>query len=119
MTFTPASYNDGVQGELEREPGMTVAAWQQRPESARARRNRYMCVRIRASHNGRRRYGQPQIWKDLREEGERVSEKRVARLMRAEGLRARARKRFRSTTMDEHDQPSGQRAGPSVRCRAS
>ncbi len=33
MTFTPASYNDGVQGELEREPGMTVAAWQQRPES--------------------------------------------------------------------------------------
>ncbi len=33
MTFTPASYNDGVQGQLEREPGMTVAAWQQRPES--------------------------------------------------------------------------------------
>ena len=33
MTFTPASYNDGVQGELEREPGMTIAAWQQRPES--------------------------------------------------------------------------------------
>jgi len=33
MTFTPASYNEGVQGELEREPGMTVAAWQQRPES--------------------------------------------------------------------------------------
>ncbi len=35
----------------------------------------------------------------------RVSEKRVARLMREEGLRARARKRFRSTTMSEHDQP--------------
>ncbi len=33
MTFTPASYNEGVQGELERQPGMTVAAWQQRPES--------------------------------------------------------------------------------------
>ena len=33
MTFTPASYNEGVQGELEREPGMTVASWQQRPES--------------------------------------------------------------------------------------
>ncbi|MEO1265720.1 MAG: GMC oxidoreductase, partial [Pseudomonadota bacterium] len=33
MTFTPASYREGVQGELEREPGMTVAAWQQRPES--------------------------------------------------------------------------------------
>jgi choline dehydrogenase len=33
LTFTPASYREGVQGELEREPGMTVAAWQQRPES--------------------------------------------------------------------------------------
>lgn len=33
MTFTPASYNEGVQGELEKEPGMTVASWQQRPES--------------------------------------------------------------------------------------
>ena len=43
MTFTPASYNDGVQGELEREPGMTVAAWQQRPESTGY-------VRIRSSN---------------------------------------------------------------------
>ena len=34
MTFTPASYAEGVQGQLEREPGMTVAAWQQRPESS-------------------------------------------------------------------------------------
>jgi choline dehydrogenase len=33
LTFTPASYKEGVQGELESEPGMTVAAWQQRPES--------------------------------------------------------------------------------------
>jgi choline dehydrogenase len=34
MTFTPASYHEGVQGQLETEPGMTVAAWQQRPDSA-------------------------------------------------------------------------------------
>ena len=34
MTFTPASYNEGIQGELEQAPGMTVAAWQQRPESS-------------------------------------------------------------------------------------
>jgi choline dehydrogenase len=33
ITFTPASYREGVQGELEREPGMTVASWQQRPDS--------------------------------------------------------------------------------------
>jgi putative transposase len=75
-------------------------AWQRRPESKRARRDRHLRVRIRASHEAsHRHYGRPRIWKDLREEGERVSEKRVARLMRAEGLRARPRKRFRSTTM--------------------
>ena len=33
ITFTPASYREGVQGELEAEPGMTVASWQQRPDS--------------------------------------------------------------------------------------
>lgn len=34
MTFTPASYKEGVQGQLDDLPGMTVAAWQQRPESS-------------------------------------------------------------------------------------
>jgi choline dehydrogenase len=33
LTFTPASYQEGVQGQLEDRPGMTVASWQQRPES--------------------------------------------------------------------------------------
>lgn len=81
-------------------------AWQQRPASARARRDAQLRVHIRASHTqSRRAYGRPRIWKDLHEAGEHVSEKRVARLMREEGLRGRVRKRFRSTTMSEHDQP--------------
>ena len=33
FTFTPASYREGVQGELDLKPGMTIASWQQRPES--------------------------------------------------------------------------------------
>lgn len=33
ITFTPASYKEGEQGVLEDQPGMTCAAWQQRPES--------------------------------------------------------------------------------------
>ena len=81
-------------------------AWQQRPESPRATRDRQLRVAIRASHEAsHRHYGRPRVWKDLREAGEHVSEKRVARLMRAEGLRARPRNRVRSTTMSEHDQP--------------
>jgi choline dehydrogenase len=33
LTFTPASYMEGEQGKLETQPGMSVASWQQRPES--------------------------------------------------------------------------------------
>ena len=61
---------------------------------------------IRASHEGSRRaYGSPRVLEDLIEQGVAVSRKRVARLMQGEGLVARVRKRFRSTTMSEHDQP--------------
>ncbi len=34
MTFTPASYQEGVQSKLDPYPGMSVAVWQQRPDSA-------------------------------------------------------------------------------------
>ena len=33
ITFTPASYKQGVQSQLDEFPGVTVAPWQQRPES--------------------------------------------------------------------------------------
>ena len=33
VTFTPASYKEGVQSQLDDFPGVTVAPWQQRPES--------------------------------------------------------------------------------------
>ena len=81
-------------------------AWRDRPPSARARRDQQLRVLVRASHAGsRRRYGSPRVHEDLREQGESVSRKRVVRLMQLEGLRARARKRCKSTTMREHDQP--------------
>jgi putative transposase len=35
----------------------------------------------------------------------RTSRKRVVRLMRQDGLKARARKRYKNTTMSDHDQP--------------
>jgi transposase InsO family protein len=74
--------------------------------SARARRDEQLRVQVRASHAASRgRYGRPRVWKDLHEAGEHVSQKRIGRLMREAGLRGRVRKRFRSTTMSEHDQP--------------
>ena len=81
-------------------------AWLGRPESAHARHDRQLRVRVRASFDAsRQRYGSPRVWEDLVEEGLRVSRKRVVRLMQEEGLKARARKRFKATTMSDHDQP--------------
>jgi len=34
FTFTPASYKEGVQSTLDDFPAMTIASWQQRPDSA-------------------------------------------------------------------------------------
>jgi transposase InsO family protein len=63
-------------------------------------------VLVRASFEAsKHRYGSPRIYEDLIEQDERVSRKRVVRLMQEEGLVARARKRFKCTAMSDHDQP--------------
>jgi len=81
-------------------------AWQGRPESAHARGDRQLRVAVRAAfERSRQRYGSPRIHRDLGEQDLRVSRKRVVRLMQEEGLQARARKRFKVTTMSDHDQP--------------
>ena len=81
-------------------------AWQRRPESAHAQADRRLRVSVRASFEAsRRRYGSPRIHRDLVDEQIRVSRKRIVRLMQEEGLQARARKRFKMTTMSDHDHP--------------
>jgi transposase InsO family protein len=69
-------------------------------------RDRHLGVLVQASFAAsRKRYGSPRVWEDLREQNVRVSRKRVVRLMQEQGLRARARKRFKVTTMSDPDQP--------------
>jgi putative transposase len=81
-------------------------AWQTRPPSAHTQRDQQLRVRIRASFEAsKRRYGSPRIHRDLREEGEAVSRKRVIRLMQEDDLVARHRKRFTCTTMSDHHHP--------------
>lgn len=81
-------------------------AWVDRPESARAQRDRRLKVLVRASFDAsKQRYGSPRIYEDLVELDEPVSRKRVIRLMQEDGLKARVRKRFKCTTMSDHDQP--------------
>ena len=81
-------------------------AWCSRPESARARDERRLKVQIRASHEAsKRRYGSPRIHQDLKAAGERVSRKRIARLMKEEGIVARRKRRFVKTTDSKHNLP--------------
>jgi putative transposase len=81
-------------------------AWARRPESTRTQRDRQLKVLVRASFEASdHRYGSPRIHEDLLEQGERVSRKRVIRLMREEGLKARMPKRFVCTTDSDHDLP--------------
>jgi transposase InsO family protein len=81
-------------------------AWRLRPESTRTREDRRLAVKVRESFEvGRTYYGSPRIYRDLKAEGEHVSRKRVIRLMQEQGLVARVRRRYRCTTMSDHDQP--------------
>lgn len=71
-------------------------AWRDRAPSARAVADVDLQVRIAASHRrSRGTYGSPRILRDLQDEGITISRKRVARLLRAAGLRGVTRRRFR------------------------
>ena len=66
-------------------------AWRHRGESARRGQDRGLLSRIRTLFEGSRgTYGSPRIHQALRATGTRVSRRRVERLMREAGLRARA-----------------------------
>ncbi|MFC1611460.1 IS3 family transposase [Myxococcota bacterium] len=81
-------------------------AWLKRPESRRRRRDRQLAVKIKAFHQASRgTYGSPRIYDDLKEEGESVSKKRVARIMRENGVSGRAKPRRKRTTDSNHNLP--------------
>ena len=81
-------------------------AWRGRPESDHTVEDRRLQVLIRASFAAStQRYGSPRVHEDLIEQDEQVSRKRVIRLMQADGLQARKRRRDQHTTLSEHDQP--------------
>jgi putative transposase len=59
---------------------------------------------VYAEHRGA--YGWPRIWRELIKRGIRAGKQRVQRLMQAQGIRARGKRRFRVTTTDSrHDLP--------------
>lgn len=81
-------------------------AWRKRPQSGRARADLRLKVKIRSIHRmSRRSYGSPRVHEELKDEGVRCGRKRIERLMREDGLRAKKRRRFRATTDSAHTHP--------------
>lgn len=81
-------------------------AWLGRPASARDRADGELVIEIKAAHEaGRGNYGSPRVHRVLRKNGRRVGKKRVARLMRREGIVVKRRKNFRKTTDSKHSDP--------------
>jgi putative transposase len=79
-------------------------AWAARPPCARKRRDGALGKQIRrVFEDARWRYGSPRVHRELEAKGVGISRKRVARLMREEGLVARPqRRRFIRTTDSKH-----------------
>ncbi len=78
-------------------------AWASRGPSERVRQDARLTAQLRLAHaDSRQTYGRPRLCRALRDRGIAVSGKRVARLMRAAGLRARGRRRFIVTTNSRH-----------------
>jgi putative transposase len=81
-------------------------AWSRRGPSPRSQEDAALKVEIRAAHAASgRRYGSPRIHADLKADGQHVGRKRVARLMREEGLEGQRKRRFRVTTDSRHSYP--------------
>jgi len=79
-------------------------AWRKRAPSAHWLKDQRLLVQIRASHAASHgNYGSPRVVHDVRAAGERCSVNRVARLMRANSIRARRKRHWRTTTLSHHD----------------
>ena len=78
-------------------------AWLRREESARAKQDRILTkVITRLFHHHKERYGSPRIYQLLIKAGWSVSRRRIARLMRAAGLRAKAVRGYRAKVNIHH-----------------
>lgn len=81
-------------------------AWSSRTPSARAQQDERLRVQVREAHErSRRTYGSPRVHAELAANGVHVSRKRIVRLMQEQKLVARERRRYKCTTMSDHDQP--------------
>jgi len=81
-------------------------AWEKRPKSARAIVNERLTEEIKTIHEKKRRTCEcRKMTKELARSGKRFNHKRIERLMKAEGIRSKLVKKFKSTTNSKHNLP--------------
>jgi putative transposase len=82
-------------------------AWMCRPQSEHDIEDARLRHLVHEAHlKGRRKYGSIKVHKALTKKGERVSRKRVVRLMQEQGLIGRRRRRFKHSTDSDHSLPT-------------
>lgn len=78
-------------------------AWLHRAPSERSKRNAEQTTKVQTIHDASRRIdGSPRVTRKLREAGEQVSEKTVAKIVRENDLVTRKKRRFKATTDSRH-----------------
>lgn len=81
-------------------------AWNKRPERQRTKENRELLDKITVIHDvSRKTYGSPRITDELKDQGIITSKNRVARIMKQNGIRAKAARKFKVTTNSKHSYP--------------
>lgn len=79
-------------------------AWLKREPSERDKQDLELAIEILQIYTEQRgNAGSPKIYNELRKRGWQVSPKRVARLMREQGLRSKYRRKYRCTTNSRHN----------------
>ena len=80
--------------------------WLARGGRSRSEDDAALSARIRVVHaQSRGTYGSPRVTAALQGQGEQVNEKRVARVMKENEIRGRARRKYRATTDSAHAMP--------------
>jgi len=99
-------YPIGLMCEILKVSRSAYYSWFKREPSERDRRNKDLEYRIASIHKiSRGTYGSPRIHAQLKNEGIAVSPNRVARAMQRLNLKAKTKRRFKTTTDSNHDLP--------------
>jgi len=80
--------------------------WKKQPQGKRRKDEERLLIEIKESYRkSKGNYGSPRIADDLRDKGLCCGKNRVARIMKVNGIKAKATKKFKATTNSKHNLP--------------